>query len=143
MVTAILPVYLVFQLRFTPMQFGLFNGIYFAVSGAHVGDRRDRRRPAPPVQGDRRGRLRRIRRVQLGLLAVLGNVPFPASGVLFTDRVGKGLRTSPRDVFISLSSEPVLVGRSFGVHRAFDTVGAALGPIVVFAVLRARRRVPT
>src|ERR1700690_4363501 len=33
MVTAILPVYLVFQLRFTPLQFGLFNGIYFAVSG--------------------------------------------------------------------------------------------------------------
>ena len=41
MVTAILPVYLVFQLRFTPLQFGLFNGIYLnAAASAFAGRRR-------------------------------------------------------------------------------------------------------
>jgi hypothetical protein len=55
--------------------------------------------------------------------------------VLAADRTGKGLRTGPRDALISLSSDPTALGRSFGVHRAMDTVGAFLGPLVAMAVL--------
>ncbi|WHM40541.1 MFS transporter [Streptomyces sp. BPTC-684] len=56
--------------------------------------------------------------------------------VLAADRTGKGLRTAPRDAMISFATEPATRGRAFGVHRAMDTTGALLGPIVAFLVLR-------
>ncbi len=49
------------------------------------------------------------------------------------ERVGKGLRTAPRDAIIA-DSMPLQRGRAFGVHRAFDTAGAVLGAIVVFTM---------
>ena len=52
-----------------------------------------------------------------------------------SDRLGKGVRTAPRDALISESAEPGERGRAFGVHRALDTLGAAIGPFVAWAVL--------
>ena len=52
-----------------------------------------------------------------------------------TDRIGKGLRDSPRDALISLSTTKEESGRSFGYHRAMDTLGAIIGPLVAFVVL--------
>lgn len=57
-------------------------------------------------------------------------------GLRFTDRIGKGLRDSPRDALISLSTPPEELGRSFGFHRGMDTLGAVLGPLVAFLILR-------
>jgi len=54
----------------------------------------------------------------------------------FFDRVGKGLRTSPRDALISSSTEPSQRGRAFGFHRAMDNAGAVVGPLVAFWLLR-------
>lgn len=51
------------------------------------------------------------------------------------DRLGKGVRTAPRDALIAESTTPEERGRSFGVHRALDTLGAAIGPFVAWAVL--------
>ena len=51
------------------------------------------------------------------------------------DRVGKGIRTAPRDAMISTATPTAHLGRAFGVHRVLDTVGAALGPLIAFAVL--------
>lgn len=48
-------------------------------------------------------------------------------GVRFTDRLGKGIRTSPRDALIADSVLAGERGRGFGLHRALDTYGAALG----------------
>src|SRR3989344_2004786 len=45
------------------------------------------------------------------------------------DRIGKGLRDSPRDALISESVERNELGKSFGYHRAMDTIGATLGPL--------------
>ncbi len=59
------------------------------------------------------------------------------SAVLAVDRTGKGLRTAPRDAMISLAAPPDAQGRSFGVHRAMDTAGALLGPVVAVVVMRA------
>jgi MFS family permease len=53
----------------------------------------------------------------------------------FTDRVGKGIRTSPRDALIADVTESKNMGRAFGFHRAMDTVGAVLGPAIAFAIL--------
>ncbi len=58
-------------------------------------------------------------------------------GLRFSDRVGKGLRNPPRDALIADSVTPAQVGSAFGLHRAMDTLGAALGPLAAFALLRA------
>ena len=53
----------------------------------------------------------------------------------FLDRVGKGLRTSPRDALIAASTESHLRGKAFGFQRALDHGGAVVGPLVAFALL--------
>jgi len=53
-----------------------------------------------------------------------------------TDRFGKGVRTSPRDALIADSSLPEVYGRSFGFHRAADTAGAVIGPLIGLAILQ-------
>lgn len=55
--------------------------------------------------------------------------------VRFVDRVGKGIRTSPRDALVANSSSPEERGRAFGIQRAMDRMGAFLGPLVAFAIL--------
>ena len=62
-------------------------------------------------------------------------LPWHVLGVRFFDRVGKGTREAPRDALISFSTERAMYGRAFGFHRAMDTAGAAIGPLVAFAVL--------
>src|SRR5262249_9176696 len=57
------------------------------------------------------------------------------AAVVLVDRLGKGLRTAPRDALISLSSSPPALGAAFRVHRALDTCGAMLGPLVAFGLL--------
>ena len=51
------------------------------------------------------------------------------------DRLGKGIRTSPRDVLIAAASDPAQRGKAFGFHRAMDTVGACIGPLLAVALL--------
>lgn len=58
--------------------------------------------------------------------------------VLFSrlvDRTGKGLRTSPRDALIAASCAPEVRGKAYGLHRAMDTVGAVLGPLLALWLL--------
>ncbi|MGB8296325.1 MAG: MFS transporter [Polyangia bacterium] len=52
-----------------------------------------------------------------------------------TDRVGKGLRASPRDALIADAAPPELHGRAFGVHEAMDHAGAVVGPLVAYLLL--------
>jgi MFS family permease len=52
-----------------------------------------------------------------------------------SDRVGKGIRNSPRDALIADSVHPALRGRAFGVRSAADNAGALLGPLIAFALL--------
>ncbi|MHB9019309.1 MAG: MFS transporter [Minisyncoccota bacterium] len=51
------------------------------------------------------------------------------------DRIGKGFRDSPRDALISESVEPSELGKSFGYHRAMDTMGKVLGPLSAIIIL--------
>lgn len=51
------------------------------------------------------------------------------------DRIGKGIRTAPRDALIADSTEPEIRGRAFGFHRAMDHLGAAVGPLLASAFL--------
>jgi MFS family permease len=136
MVTAILPLYFVFVLGMTPLQFGFFDGLYSGVTSfvqlfaGVVADRWQRRKA---IAGAGYG-LSAI--CKLGMLMVGSSLP-GIGVVLAADRTGKGFRTAPRDALISLSSEPEDLGRSFGVHRALDTVGAFIGPLLAFVMISA------
>ncbi|MFA5499874.1 MAG: MFS transporter [Candidatus Omnitrophota bacterium] len=53
----------------------------------------------------------------------------------FTDRLGKGVRTSPRDALLADSALAEYRGKAFGFHRAMDTLGACLGPLLALWLL--------
>ncbi|RPK72784.1 MULTISPECIES: MFS transporter [unclassified Streptomyces] len=134
MVTAVLPLYLVLGLGLSPLQFGFLDGLFNGVAavvrllGGYAADRgRGHKRVAG--LGYALSALSR-----LGLL-LAGGATAGIAAALATDRVGKGIRTAPRDALITLSSPPEALGRSFGVHRAMDTTGALLGPLAAFALL--------
>jgi hypothetical protein len=55
----------------------------------------------------------------------------------FIDRVGRGIRTAPRDALIAAAVPSSSLGRAFGFHRAMDHAGAVLGPLAAFALLAA------
>ena len=57
--------------------------------------------------------------------------------VRFTDRIGKGVRTSPRDALIADSTDEHTRGMAFGFHRAGDTAGAMVGMIIALVVVLA------
>lgn len=134
MVTAVLPLYLVVGLGFSPLQFGLIDGLYTGAAavvrilGGHTSDRWQRRK----LVAGAGYALSAV--AKLGLLAA-GSSTVALGGVIAADRMGKGIRTAPRDALISMSVPSSRLGAAFGVHRAMDTLGALLGPIVAFAVL--------
>ncbi len=68
-------------------------------------------------------------------LLAISAAPWHVLGVRFLDRVGKGMRDAPRDALISVSTAKGQSGRAFGFHRAADTLGASLGPLVAFLIL--------
>ncbi len=53
----------------------------------------------------------------------------------FIDRFGKGTRTSARDALIAESSSSIIRGKSFGFHRALDTLGAVIGPLLALLAI--------
>jgi MFS family permease len=70
---------------------------------------------------------------RLGLLTA---VRWPAiSAVVMADRIGKGIRTAPRDAMIAASSRAEEMATSFGVHRALDTAGSMIGPLLAVLIL--------
>jgi MFS family permease len=136
MVTSILPLYLVFALQMTPLQVGLMDAVHHGASALT--------RLAGGWCADRWQRHKTVAALGYGLSALcklgwlgVGTSPVATSVVITTDRLGKGLRTAPRDAMIAAASDPQHVGWSFGVHRALDSVGALLGPLLAFALLAA------
>src|ERR1700750_2996095 len=136
MVSAILPLYLVATLGFSPLQYGVVDGLYQGASSL-IG-------LASGYLGDRLRRYRLVASLGYGLsavcklgLAVIGGAWAGLSAIILLDRTGKGMRTAPRDAMISLTAPERELGFAFGVHRAMDTTGAMIGPLVAFALLAA------
>lgn len=136
MVTSILPIYLVFAIGLTPLQFGFLDGLSQGAAALA--------RLASGLVADRWRRNREVAALGYGLSALCRPLLLAAgsawglvSMAIALERVGKGIRTSPRDALISLSTEPARLGMAFGIHRALDTAGALLGPLVAFAILAA------
>jgi MFS family permease len=134
MVASVLPMYLVLHLNLSPLAFGTLDGLYNGVSAFT--------RWASGIVADRWRKHKEIAAVgyaisaacRLGLLAA-GRAWGGLAVVVAADRLGKGIRTAPRDALISLSAPSTRLAQSFGVHRALDATGAMLGPIVAFALL--------
>jgi MFS family permease len=61
--------------------------------------------------------------------------PLQVLVIRFAERVGKGIRTAPRDSLIAGSTDEKSRGRGFGFHKAMDNSGAILGPLLAFAIL--------
>jgi MFS family permease len=57
------------------------------------------------------------------------------AGARWADRVGKGIRTAPRDALVADSIDPKQRGLAFGFHRAADTAGAVLGLAIALLIV--------
>jgi MFS family permease len=68
-------------------------------------------------------------------LVAAGNSVGGIGAIVAFDRIGKGIRTAPRDAMIAASTPEPELGAAFGVHRALDTAGAMIGPLLAFALL--------
>ena len=134
MVATIMPLYLLYPVGLTPLQYGLVDGVYQA--GAALV------RIAAGFIGDRWHRHKQVAAVGYGISAVcklaliaVGSAWTALLGVILVDRVGKGIRTAPRDALISLSTPRDQLGTAFGVHRALDATSIVLGPLIAFGLL--------
>jgi MFS family permease len=132
-VAAVLPIYITGALGFGTIAYGVIDGLYQGVSavvrigGGYLSDRADR----PKWVAVAGYGLSALAKVWLLLASGFAAV----AAVVTIDRLGKGIRTAPRDALITASSQPENLGRSFGVHRTLDTIGAAIGPLLAFLIL--------
>jgi MFS family permease len=68
-------------------------------------------------------------------LAAFATAPWHILAVRLSDRVGKGVRSSPRDALVADATPPDQRGRAYGFHRAMDNAGAVIGPLIATALL--------
>jgi len=135
MVVSVLPAYLVMAGGLTPVVLGVATGLHeggpllAAWIGGLIADRTGRRK-LTAVLGYALSAICR-----LGWFVLATRSIAPIAALVASDRIGKAIRTAPRDAMISLSVPPSQLATAFGLHRALDAAGAALGPVVAFAVL--------
>ncbi len=88
------------------------------------------------LAADRRRRLKPLILAGYGIstlarpLVAFAQAPWHVLAVRVGDRVGKGVRTSPRDALIAAATDPSLRARAYGFHRAMDHAGAAAGTLL-------------
>lgn len=133
MITPLLPIFLTATLGGGPAVVGFVEGVAEATSSV-----------LKLVSGRLADRGWNARRLVMGGYSV-SNGARPLIGLAlgwswvlllrFFDRVGKGLRTSPRDAMIAGSTKIQLRGKAFGFHRALDHAGAVVGPLLAFILL--------
>jgi len=128
MIYPLLPIFLTRVLGATAMSLGVIEGAAEAASSIL--------KIAAGRLADRTGAPKRIVLAGYGLSgAVRPLIAFVTSwtgvlGLRFVDRVGKGLRTAPRDAMLAHFAPPHLRGRAYGFHRAMDHAGAVAGPLI-------------
>jgi MFS family permease len=135
MITPLLPIFLTATLGAGPAIVGLVEGLAEATASILKlvsGRLADRGVPAKSlVVGGYT--LSNAMRPLIGLATGWGAV----LGLRFLDRVGKGIRSAPRDALIAGAAGPEQRGRAFGFHRSMDHAGSVIGPLLAFALLAA------
>lgn len=133
MVYPIIPLYLVSAFGATPALVGVIEGIaeslasLLKVFSGYITDKYKKKKPIAFV-GYATGVFYKIALIFAGSwLGILG--------ARVVDRVGKGIRTSPRDVMVSESAASGQLGKAFGIHKALDMAGSAIGIFIAFLLM--------
>jgi MFS family permease len=132
MIFPLLPVFLTEALRAGPAYLGLVEGAADTVSSllklasGFIADRTHRRKPLVLFGYGLASAVRPF--------VALATRPWHVLAVRVTDRVGKGLRSSPRDALIADAAGD-RVGRAFGFHQAMDNAGAVVGPLLATGLI--------
>lgn len=133
MIFPLLPIFLVGTLGAGPRLLGVIEGVAESTAslmklvGGWISDRVGRRKSLV-VWGYGVATFARP-------LVALAAAPWHVLAIRFSDRVGKGIRTAPRDALLAASVDDARRGRAFGVHRAADHLGALMGPLLASLVL--------
>ena len=134
MVYPIIPLYLVSAFGATPFLVGVIEGIAESVAGllrvfsGYISDKYNRKKPLAFL-GYFTGL---IYKLALILAGSWGGV----LGARIIDRFGKGIRTAPRDVMVSDNAQASQMGHAFGIHKALDMAGSAIGIGLAFLLVR-------
>ena len=133
MILPLLPLFLIALPGGTPLFLGLLEGaadsvaaVFKLLSGVWA-DRFSRRKPLVVFGYALAGASRPL------IAACV--VPWQVLVVRLTDRVGKGVRSSPRDAMIAEAAAPGEAGRAFGFHQSLDHAGAVVGPLIAAGLL--------
>ncbi|MCE9600817.1 MAG: MFS transporter [Gemmatimonadetes bacterium] len=133
MIYPLLPLFLSTVLGTSAAALGVIEGLAESVSSllrlpaGWYSDRIKRRKPFVVVGYS----LASLVRPLIGLTQNMGQV----LAIRLTDRFGKGLRSAPRDALIGDSVPPSQRGYAYGVHRAADSLGAVVGPLLAWSLL--------
>lgn len=139
-----LPAFLALSLSASPKAIGVVEGVAESVSSLL--------KLFSGYLSDKTGRRKGLVVFGYGLASVvrpllaLATTWHQVLAVRFTDRVGKGMRSAPRDAMIADAAPPGERGLAFGFHRAMDHAGAVVGPLIGLALLwlvAADARTPT
>lgn len=133
MVYPIIPLYLTAAFGATPLLVGFIEGIaeslasLLKVYSGYLTDKYQKKKPVAFI-GYATGLIYKIALI----------VSTSWTGILISriiDRIGKGIRTSPRDVMVSESAKETNRGQAFGIHKALDMLGSAIGIILSYFIL--------
>jgi MFS family permease len=128
MLVPILPLFITVTLGASATSLGVIEGLAESVASllrtpsGWLSDRMGRRKPLVVAGYGLSGAAKAAIGLATGWPAVLA--------LRCADRLGKGLRTPPRDALIADSTAAADRGRAFGLHRGMDTLGAAIGPLL-------------
>ncbi len=133
LIHSLLPVFMVASLGASPAAVGVVEGIAEATASIV--------KVFSGTLSDYLGRRKELAVLGYGLaaaskplFALAGSVQ-AVLGARFIDRVGKGMRGSPRDALIADITPPAMRGAAYGLRQALDTVGAFLGPLLAIALM--------
>lgn len=133
MVYPLIPLYLTTSFGATPVLVGIIEGIAESVASllkvfsGYISDKYNRKKPLA-FFGYASGLLYKLALLFAGSwVGILG--------ARMIDRFGKGIRTAPRDVMVSESADKAHMGKAFGIHKALDMAGSAIGTLLAFVLL--------
>lgn len=133
MVYPIIPLYLTSAFGATPALIGIIEGIaeslasLLKVFSGYITDKYNKKKPIAFL-GYATGL---IYKIALIAASSWGGI----LGARVIDRIGKGIRTAPRDVMVCESADSNRMGTAFGIHKALDMAGSAIGILIAYLLL--------